>query len=150
VYIPLTIDNTKNSRYKLTYTGVNSLEMSTNSNHEGYASYQITITKGSKAPDDGTLVGSGEIIVHWPDGRGRRYRHTGEISDCLVLLERARIKDAIRTGETLDTMVPFELSYLLTEGEFQSGAQPHSFDPYLTVSRIEWRAVINRTFESLK
>jgi len=123
---------------------MNSLGMSTNSNHEGYASYQITITEGSKARDDGSLVGSGELIVRWPDGRGRRYRHTGEISDNLILLDRSRIKVASRTGGTLDTMVPFELSYLPTEGEFQSGAQPHSFDPYLTVSRI------NRTFESLK
>jgi len=30
----------------------------------------------------------------------------------------------------MDTMVPFELGYLPTEGESQSGVKPHSFDPY--------------------
>jgi hypothetical protein len=104
--------------------------MSTNSNYEGYASHQITITEGLKASDNGTSVGSGEIVVRWPDGQGRRYWHIGEISDCLVLLDRSRIKDATRTGETLETMVPFELAHLPTEGESQSGVQPHSCDPY--------------------
>jgi hypothetical protein len=85
-----------------------------------------------------TLVGSGNFIVCWPDGRARRYRNTREISDCLALPYRRGIDNAIspgidnaiKTGQTMATMVPFELSYLPTEGESQSEVHPYSFDPY--------------------
>jgi hypothetical protein len=135
-HLPLAVQ--KSTRYSFTCTPSCSLQMSTH--FEQYSSYQISISRGSKAPapDDHTLVGSGDLIVRWPDGRGRRYRNTGEISDCLALpyrpgidsAVRPGIDNAIRTGQTMATMVPFELSFLPTEGESQSEVHPYSCEPY--------------------
>ena len=114
-----------------TCTTLTPLEMSTQL--EQYPTYKISIiqlTQESNLRDAPTLIGSGDLIVRWSSGQGRRYRTLEEISDCLVLPYRPSITDAIRTGEMMDTMVPFELGYLPTEGESQSGVKPDSFDPY--------------------
>jgi hypothetical protein len=88
--------------------------------HEKFPFYPISISKGSNAPDDATLVGSGDFVVRWLDGtqqpRGRRYRDPEEISTCLVLNNREHIDAAIE-GLTIDTYIPFELGHLPGEGE---------------------------------
>jgi hypothetical protein len=88
--------------------------------YEKFPFYPISISKGSNAPDDATLVGSGDFVVRWLDGtqhpRGRRYRDPEEISTCLVLTNRKHIDAAIK-GLTIDTYIPFELGHLPDEGE---------------------------------
>jgi hypothetical protein len=103
------------TQYLPTCTANHSVEMSTH--FEQLPSYEISISQGSKAPDDNTLVGSGDLIVRWPDGRGRRYRDKTEISNSLALLGQSVINDAIKTSLTIQTYIPYELGRLASEGE---------------------------------
>ena len=91
------------------------LKMSTQS--EQYHSYGISIRRESNPPDAATLIGSGDYIVRWLDGGGRRYKDLGDISDCLALLDIADLRAAIRTATILETYISYDHGHLPSEGE---------------------------------
>jgi hypothetical protein len=84
---------------------------------EQWPAWEISISEGFNVPDDGTLVGSGDLIVRWPDGRGRRYRDETEISNSLALLGQSAINDAIKTSLKIRTYIAYELGHPLSEVE---------------------------------
>jgi hypothetical protein len=103
------------TQYKPNCAAIHSIEMSTY--FKQWPSYEISISRESTAPDDGTLVESGDLIVRWADGRGRRYRNTTEISDCLLLLDESDIDKAVKTCQKVNTYMPYELGHPPSEGE---------------------------------
>jgi hypothetical protein len=84
---------------------------------EQYHSYEISISQEPNPADHATLIGSGDLIVRWSDGRGRRYEDLDEISECLVLLDLSVIRGAMKSSTKLGTYISYDHGHLLDDGE---------------------------------